>query len=76
MEQLVDKHSEGPDISFGAVNVVNEAFRRHVDRRADVYILEFLSALMEEYFVNLAKPKSAILAWELCIKTFATLRSR
>ena len=40
MQQLVDKHPEGPDIGFGSVDVVDEALRRHIDGRPDVNILE------------------------------------
>ena len=40
MQQLVDKHAEGPDIGFGPVDVVDEALRRHIDGRPDVNILE------------------------------------
>jgi len=54
---------------------VDEALGGHVDRRADIDIFEFLPKSMLFYFVNLANPKSAILACPLCRKTLATFRS-
>lgn len=41
MEQFKDEHTEGPDIRFWAVDVVDQALRRHVDGRSDVDVLEF-----------------------------------
>lgn len=76
MQQLVNQHPKSPYICLGAVNIVDKTFRRHIDGRPNVNILEFLSILIIKYFVNLAKPKSAILALLLCINTLATLRSR
>ena len=32
VEKLIDKYSIGPDISFRSVDVMNEAFRGHIDR--------------------------------------------
>lgn len=62
MKKLVDKNSKGPDISLGTIYIVNKSLGRHVDRRTYVDIFKFLSVLIGVYFVNLAKPKSAILA--------------
>jgi hypothetical protein len=76
VQQLVDQHSEGPDIGLRTVDVVDEALGRHVDGRADVDVLELIPAFRGSYLVNLANPKSAILALLLWRKTLATLRSR
>jgi hypothetical protein len=75
MKQLVNEYSECPDVSLGAVYVIDEAFGGHIDGGADVDIFEFLSALLLNYFVNLANPKSAILALLLCRNTLATFKS-
>jgi hypothetical protein len=42
VEKLVDEDAKGPDIGFGPVYVVDEAFGGHVDGGADVYVLELL----------------------------------
>ena len=42
MKKFVDENSKGPDISFGTIDVMDEAFWRHIDRRPDVDVLEFL----------------------------------
>jgi hypothetical protein len=43
MEQLVNQDSKGPYISLWAIDVADESFRRHIDWRSDVYVLELLS---------------------------------
>jgi hypothetical protein len=43
MEQLIYENSKSPDIGFGSVDVVDEAFGSHVNRRSDIDVLEFLS---------------------------------
>ena len=75
MQKLIDKNSECPNVSFGAIYVMNESLRRHVDWRADVDVLEFIPKSIKKYWVNFAKPKSAILACPPCMKTLATFRS-
>lgn len=44
MQQLVDEHSECPDIGLGAVYVMNEALGGHVDWGSNVDILKFFPA--------------------------------
>ena len=44
MKEFVDEDAKGPDIGFGSVDVVDEAFGGHVDGGADVDVLELLSA--------------------------------
>lgn len=43
MEQLVDENSKGPDVGLGSIDVVDEAFGSHVNRRSDIDVLELLS---------------------------------
>ena len=77
VQQLVHQNPEGPDVGFGAVVVVYQSLRGHVNGGSDIDVLETLSAVMDiGYLVNLANPKSAILALPLCRKMLATLRSR
>ena len=76
MEKLIDQNSKSPYISLGSINIIDEAFRRHIDGRPNVDVPKILSKSLFFYFVNLAKPKSAILARPLCKKTFATFKSR
>lgn len=76
MQQLINENSESPDVGLGAVDIVDESFGGHVDGRADIDILEFLSDCNDGYLVNLANPKSAIFALLLCRNTLATFRSR
>jgi hypothetical protein len=45
MKQLVDHQPEGPDISFGAIGVADISLGRHIERRANIHILEGLSKL-------------------------------
>jgi hypothetical protein len=40
VQQLVDENPKRPDIGFGAVDIVDEAFRTHVDRTPDGHIPE------------------------------------
>jgi hypothetical protein len=42
MEQLINKNTESPNISLGAIDIVNESLRRHVYGRTDVDILELI----------------------------------
>ena len=62
MKELINENSKGPNISLGAVYIMDKSLGRHVNRRTYVDIFEFLSVLIVVYFVNFAKPKSAILA--------------
>ena len=62
VQKFVDEDAKSPDVGFRSVDVVDEPLGRHVDRRADVNILEFFPESKKTYLVNLAKPKSAILA--------------
>lgn len=41
MQKLINKHTEGPDICLGAIYVVDESLRRHIDGRTDIDIFEF-----------------------------------
>lgn len=75
MQKLKYQNSKGPNVSLRAVNVFDKALRRHVNGRANVDVLKFGSDLVKKYLVNLANPKSAILARPLCIKTLATFKS-
>jgi len=43
MQKFVDEHPECPNVSFRAIDVMNEALGRHVNRRADVDVLELFS---------------------------------
>lgn len=40
MQQLEDQHPERPNIRLRTIDVLDEALGRHVDRRADVNVLE------------------------------------
>ena len=40
MQKLINEHPEGPYIRLRAIDVVDEALRRHVDGRADIDIFE------------------------------------
>ena len=62
MKQFVNENSKGPDIGFWTIYIMNESLGRHVYRGTYVDIFKFLSDLISLYFVNFAKPKSAILA--------------
>lgn len=42
MEELIKNDPQSPDIGFGPILVVNEAFWTHVDGTSDVEIFEFL----------------------------------
>ena len=42
VEKLVYQNSKCPDICFGSVDVMNQAFRRHIDGRSDVNILKII----------------------------------
>lgn len=52
MKKFVDENSKGPDISFGTIDVMDEAFWRHIDRRPDVDVLEFLLGELGEAEVS------------------------
>ena len=41
VQKFVDHDSEGPNVGFGSVNVLDKSLWRHVNGRADVDILEF-----------------------------------
>lgn len=41
MQQLIEHHSKRPDVSLGAIDMVNEPFRTHVEGRAYINIFEF-----------------------------------
>lgn len=41
MQQLIDEDSKSPNVSFWAIDIVDEALRRHVDGRPNVNIFEF-----------------------------------
>lgn len=43
MQKLVDQHTEGPNVCFRTVNVMDKTFWRHVNGRSNVYIFEFYS---------------------------------
>ena len=76
MEEFEEEDSECPDVCFWAIDVADEALGGHVDRRTDVDVFEAFPGWRREYLVNLANPKSAILARLLFINTLATFRSR
>jgi hypothetical protein len=75
MKKLVNEHAECPYVGLRAINIVDESFGGHIDRRAYIDVFEFFPISKHWYLVNLAKPKSAIFACPECIKTFATFRS-
>lgn len=41
MQKLINKHTKGPDICLGTIDVVDESLWRHVDGRTDIDIFEF-----------------------------------
>jgi hypothetical protein len=43
MQKLENKYPKSPDVSLGPIDVVNQTFRGHVNRGADVNIFEVLS---------------------------------
>jgi len=45
MKQLVNEYSKGPYISFWAIEIVDEAFRTHIEWATNGYILEDLVCL-------------------------------
>lgn len=47
MQKFINHYSKGPHIRFGPIYVVPESLRRHINRGADVDILEFLSTLIK-----------------------------
>ena len=53
MQKLVEEDSEGPDISLGAVTVVEQTLGSHVDRAADIDIRKRLFRVLE----SLSEPK-------------------
>jgi hypothetical protein len=75
MIKLVQHDAEGPDIRFWAVHIMMNAFRRHVERRAYIEIVEQATELKKTYMECTANPKSAILATPLFRKTLAIFKS-
>ena len=41
MQKFINHNTEGPNISFGTVDVFDKSLRRHINRRANVDIFEF-----------------------------------
>ena len=72
---LINHNPKGPYVCLRPVDVVQDTLRRHVERRADVQILEIDPKYRHAYLEWSAKPKSAILATPLCMKILAILRS-
>jgi len=48
MVEFVDENSEGPDICFGAIDVMNETLRTHVERASDGDVPEGMLSLDSE----------------------------
>lgn len=42
MQEFIDEDPERPEICFGAIDVVDESLRGHVDWRTDVDVLEVI----------------------------------
>lgn len=77
MEYLEYEHSERPNISLWAIDIIYETFRAHIDWTTNINILKSIPKLIIlTYLVRFANPKSAIFATPLLNKILAILKSR
>jgi hypothetical protein len=42
VQEFIDEYPKRPDVGLGAINIVDEAFGRHVDGGSDVDVFEFI----------------------------------
>lgn len=40
VKELINDEPKGPDVGLGAIDIVDIAFRRHVERRPNINVLE------------------------------------
>ena len=71
MQYFIDKYSESPDVSFGSVDILDEALWSHIDGASNINVFPLFPRLTLMYVVLFAKPKSAILATPFLKKILA-----